>query len=102
VDTVYPAYAEAAGLPVPEARPRGARTLWLRPEQRLTYARRVRLPPRQPDSLPGPTRVVSDLFVPTDPMPLLVEIAWAVRRRLRPVRRALGRITGRARAASGP
>lgn len=93
-DTVYPAYAEAAGLPVPDAEPRRTRTLWLRPEQQITYARRFRLPGRRPDSLPGPTRIVSDLFVPTDPLPLVVELAWAVERRLRKGR-------GR-RAAPGP
>jgi predicted ATP-grasp superfamily ATP-dependent carboligase len=86
-DTVYPAYAEAAGLPVPDAEPRRTRTVWLRPEQQITYARRFRLPARRPDSLPGPTRVVSDLFVPSDPLPLLVELGWAVHRRLRGRRR---------------
>ncbi|MBA2565134.1 MAG: hypothetical protein H0V09_06885 [Gemmatimonadetes bacterium] len=88
-DTVYPAYAEAAGLPVERATPRPARTVWLCPELRLPYSGAL-LPPRKlPESLGGPTRYVTDLFVAHDPGPLCRKASIAARTRARRVGRRL-------------
>jgi D-aspartate ligase len=84
-DTIYPAYAEAAGTSLPESDPMRQRMVWLSP-QRLTLGREFLPPPPTPDSLPGPTRYVTNLFDPahpTDLAPLAVECFEGVRRRLR-------------------
>jgi predicted ATP-grasp superfamily ATP-dependent carboligase len=87
-DTIWPIYAQAAGLPLELAAQASRRVVWLRPELRLSRGHRVRLPRRLPDSPRGPTRYVADLFDPRDPAPLLVEAGAARRRRRRPRRRA--------------
>lgn len=83
VDTIYPAYAEAAGLPFGAGVPRSNRTLWLTPE-RLTKGKAFVPPPPVGDSLPGPTRLVTDMFDASDARdlgPLWMELRNAALRR---------------------
>jgi D-aspartate ligase len=90
-DTVYSAYAQAAGLPLEPGVRRTTRTVWFCPELRLPYSRTIAPPAPLSDSLPGPTRYVTDLFWLSDPAPLLrkaydmlrVRTGRIVRRRVR-------------------
>jgi predicted ATP-grasp superfamily ATP-dependent carboligase len=88
-DTVWPAYAEAAGLSLDPPVPVQSRVVWLRPELRLTRRGRLRPPARLADSPAGRTRYVADLLEPRDPGPLLSEALTAIRRRLEWLRREL-------------
>ncbi|MFN2433327.1 MAG: hypothetical protein ABR599_11045 [Gemmatimonadota bacterium] len=93
-DTVWPAYAEAAGLDFEPVAQGARRVLWLRPELRLTRHGRL-FPPRLPDSPAGPTVWVSDLIDPADPAPLASETLAALRKRLSKVARRIAALTRR-------
>jgi len=90
-DTVFSAYAQAAGLSLEPGVRRTKRTVWLCPELRLPYSGTIAPPAPLSDSLPGPTRYVTDLFWLSDPAPLLrkaydmlrVRIGLILRRRER-------------------
>jgi D-aspartate ligase len=97
-DTVYSAYAQATGLPFEPGVRRATRTVWFCPELRIPYSKAIAPPPPLADSLPGPTRYVTDLFWPSDPAPLLHKAYDALRTRVgRMVRKR-----PRARRASRP
>jgi D-aspartate ligase len=81
-DTVYAAYAQAAGLPFERGARRPARTVWFCPELRLPYSKALAPPAPLADSLPGPTRYVTDLFWPSDPAPLFHKAYDALRARV--------------------
>lgn len=71
LDSPWLSYAEAAGLSVAPVTMDRRRLVWHCPELRIPYSRSLAPPPALPDSLPGPTHSVTDLFVPGDPGPLL-------------------------------
>lgn len=91
VDTIFPTYAEAAGLPLSLTEPRRERTVWFTPE-RITKGRALRPPRALEDSRPGRARLVTDVLDPddfTDLGPLVSEVGQAARLRLRRVARQL-------------
>ena len=101
VDTIYPQYAEAVGLPFDPVPARLQRTVWSVPE-RITKGKAIRPPRPLPGSIPGPTRYVTDLFDPRDPWdlgPLAAELRQGLVRRLTKLSRGLpARLRGEALA----